>query len=1050
MQMPLNESYSGKTRYEDGLYKKLEFVEEPFAIALQFSADGKRKYFGYNYPNEAEEFIKKNSKKSLHEVTKCGIKGTQRLFLDVDAKYEDFKDATKQQIEQAYNVLLSGADALISHRSQFNDVDRFTLDGTRETKFSKHVVYKNVHINGEHYKCFCSELIANFRFDLEQEGLPTSLVKMIDAGVYGKTHCIRIQNSPKFGTNYRLRLEGANSDEFNKETMVTYTPEYKTGIRYYRCPDGCTGTEEIKKAADLNDTTLRGIEAAIDALKPFGITITKMDKQYPRITVDHSLPCYVCGNKHDSENLMCVIGEHDTKLICRRQPIGSKKRFKVILNHRKAIVDKPAPIDGFANKITNADRIPQISNTIGVDWLTLVLKGVMNSGKTRQLAVYISERLKANPNLICIVPTYRVGLANGLAVSLSAFIPADLKPFECYENLVGGHIDIEEHRLLTIQYESLHRLKLNDNMPDLVIIDEATSFAQQTLSGLNESKNGLNQLMLRNLLENSKQRILTDALIDNPTLDAYKQYLKNKDMFVWVVKPLTPWAAKVKTHKDPTRWRDDLLTDIKNGLKIYIATTVGESWIKPMRNLILANKPDAKILMIYGGLNDNARIISNINDEFVKYDVVIASPCISSGISFDVEDHFDKIYVYVDNSGPNAVDVIQSLRRVRNPKTKEVVICDSSYKYWYPTTFEDVFANEQQKLRFNKNDFIHDGIELIMNGPNYEFANASSPTLLFKLYCMRLRNLNSIDIFGTLLKFLEENGCTITEQIEKFADGTPEATQAKEEKKTFKTDKKKEKQKVYAEIAKARIISADEYDDLSQKLKGGRFKYKTINNEDTENLAIMRKFLNKDYEDHQMKKYQLLRHYGLHNCPSDKQKIFNTAGMVEKYSDDDVLRCYREMSYRELPIEKIEEIDAHGTNNMSDEDKLNYHYLAGRHTIISKIRGFFTAGFVEYETMRKYIEELYKKKIPMFARNDPPTNRNLLQMVNKLIIPYGFRVRSKLKGKDKERRRVLLLDDWAASLFDIKMLSITADETTLTATLHSGQINKPTVLVYLL
>lgn len=1042
------ESNKTQTRYADGLYKKLEYVEELFAIAEQFSADGKRKYFGYNTPFEAEKFIKKNHKKSLHEVTKCGIKGTQRLFLDVDAKYKDFKNVSKEQIEKGYELLIIGANELIKHRSGSTTADKFILDGTRDDKFSKHVVYKNVHIHGEHYKCFCKELIDNFSFDLRMEGLPAELVKMIDAGVYATRHCIRIQNSPKFGTNHYLRLEGSNNNDFNIETLVTYAPEYKIGINYYKCPDGCTGIEEIKSVANLSDSILQGIEAAIAALQPFGITVTKMDKQYPRISVNHSMPCYVCGDKHDSENLMCVIGEHDTKLICRRQPIGSNRRFKVILNHRKSVVDKPEPIDSFATKITESDWIPSISQTILVEWITLIIKGMMGAGKTYQMAKYIAEQLLTNPNYICVVPTYRIGLANSLAVSLSAFLPANVKPFECYENLAGGKINIEEHRLLTIQYESLHRLDFGDSMPDLIIIDEATSFAQQTLSGLNSAKNGLNQLMLRNLLSNSKRRILTDALMDGPTLDAYKQYLKNKEIFTWVVKPVNKWNAKVKTHKDSSRWRQDLITDIKNGKRIYIAATIGENWIKQTRNVILSAKPDAKILMIYGGLDDNARIISNINSEFVKYDVVIASPCISSGISFDVKDHFDKIYVYIDNSGPNAIDVIQSLRRVRNPKTNEVVICDDSYNCWLPTTFDDVKDHEQRKLRFNKNDFIHDGIELVMNGPNYEFANASSPQLLFKLYCIRLINLNSMNIFGTLLKFLKENGCTVTEQIDKFTEGTPEAVQAKEEKKEFKAGKKQEQQKGYKNIAKARIISADEYDDLSQKLKGGRIRYRMVNNDPTEDLLIMRKFLDNDFEDAQMKKYQLLRHYGLHDCDGDKQNIFNKAETVEKYSKDDVLNCYRNIPYRNLPIEKIEEIDSRNTNNMTDDEKLDHHYLAGRHAIIGKIRAFFTNGEIEYGPIMEYITELHKKKIPQFARNMAPTKQNLSQMINKLISPYGFVVRSKQIGKKELRRSVLYIEDYAAELFEIKILPMEADEATRKAILHGGQNTKPSIFDY--
>lgn len=1032
------------TRTEYTPNKHLTDVKEPIAIAKQLFKGGARCYYGFNSFDEVDNFVSRNKKASLHEVTRCGIRGPQRLFLDVDAKYTDFPDITKEQINNAYNVLLQSVFEILyfnivgSKINTLND-DAFFLDGSREDKFSMHVVYKNIYIDGEHYSCICKEIIDNFTRNLEFEQLPSQLIKIIDVCVYGRNHCVRIHTSRKFGTNHRLILKDDPTAAFNTETLVTYKPYLLEGAQYYKCTDGCMGLEQIKHRSDITDEGLIEIEKVLDGLREFGITVAKMDKQYPRLNIDHILPCYVCGGKHDSENLMCVIGENDVKLICRRQPVGSKKRFKTILTFKKS-VDKSKPIDDFADIVSVADRVPNIIDTVGVNWTDLAVKAVMGAGKTRQIAEFIAT----NPNITCVFPTYRRGLAAKLATNISLFLPAGSKPFESYEDITSGDIDITIHRKITIQYESLHRLVLTEGKIDLIVIDEATSFAQHTLSRLNEDKNGLNQMMLRNLLENSIQNVFMDALLDEPTLDAYRQYIKGRRIRVWVVKPKTLWGANIKVHKDATRWRDNLLEDVRNNKKIYISTTNGESWIKQIRNLIIAAKPDIRILMIYSGLTTNKQIIQNINEEFIKYDIVIASPCISSGVSFDVEGHFDKIYTYVDNSGPNAIDVIQSLRRVRSPITKDVVVCDATYKYWLPTTFEDIKRYEQIKLRFNRNDFVHDGIELVMNGPNYEFANDCSPFLLFRFYCMRIHNLNSMDIFGTLTAHLIENGCTITEEVGKFEPNTASAVYAKNEKKAFKEGKKKEKSKYYEDVAKATVPTTDEYEELSGKT---RLVYKCVNNDANENLSIMRKFLNDGNENAQMRKYNLLKYYGLQHS-KDKWKLFNSAENVQKYSDKRVMKFYKEMAYRDLPIEFVEKIDAEGTVNMSGDEKLTYRYLAGKHAIVCKIREIFKDGFVEYPTILEYVKSLHKKKIPQFARFKEPTTKSVMSMVDKLIRPYGLKSDSKQVGKGPTRKRIMLLKDISSDLFELKVLPYNSSNDAINNTLQSGQTNKPVVIVY--
>ena len=39
-------------------------------------------------------------------------------------------------------------------------------------------------------------------------------------------------------------------------------------------------------------------------------------------------------------------------------------------------------------------------------------------------------------------------------------------------------------------------------------------------------------------------------------------------------------------------------------------------------------------------------ILLNVNKEWIKYDIVIYTPSVCMGVSFDISNHFNKIFAY--------------------------------------------------------------------------------------------------------------------------------------------------------------------------------------------------------------------------------------------------------------------------------------------------------------------------------------------------------------------------------------------------------------------
>jgi len=284
---------------DDGFYYRLADCPDPIRISKQINESGARRYKGFNTFYDASSFVRMNSHLSLHETTRCGEGGIQRVFMDVDAKEKDFGHIPPHQLNKACAMLIASAYEVL-HRSGVNAPDHIELVSHRQDKFSKHVVFPDAYIDANHYKCFYKELSQTFAFDLDGEEMPPELVKIIDEGVYDTRHNLRLHTSFKFGSNVRLEKRDHRTGEVEKDgifdpnTMVTYIPnERDRAPLIYKCPDGCKGQTKKEYAVDATDDHMKIAEQILSQMKDEGITIARMEKPFIRLNVDHSKPCPV-------------------------------------------------------------------------------------------------------------------------------------------------------------------------------------------------------------------------------------------------------------------------------------------------------------------------------------------------------------------------------------------------------------------------------------------------------------------------------------------------------------------------------------------------------------------------------------------------------------------------------------------------------------------------------------------------------------------------------------------------------------------------------------
>lgn len=116
--------------------------------------------------------------------------------------------------------------------------------------------------------------------------------------------------------------------------------------------------------------------------------------------------------------------------------------------------------------------------------------------------------------------------------------------------------------------------------------------------------------------------------------------------------------------------------DIKSGRKIAI-TTSSKQYAQRVKGVISKLAPDARVILVDSDSN-TPEVISLMDDtgRLVNYDVLIYTPAIGSGVSFDIKGHIDRVYgVFTNNKRTGGTqDAMQAMARVRHPKDKQWIL----------------------------------------------------------------------------------------------------------------------------------------------------------------------------------------------------------------------------------------------------------------------------------------------------------------------------------------------------------------------------------------
>ena len=217
---------------------------------------------------------------------------------------------------------------------------------------------------------------------------------------------------------------------------------------------------------------------------------------------------------------------------------------------------------------------------------------------------------------------------------------------------------------------------MGDEMPkyDLIIIDEVESILNQfnsreTFKGnQRDTYNYLDAVLKNSILSGGK--IIT---LDGDTSDRTYNYIETYGKPLNIVNTVNFNTKKIKIVDDRNFFNDALFGALLQGKKI-IMPVMSEKEAVFYETEIKERYPELKIMKYTGKTGDDDKAeLKDITKLWASLDVIIYTPTIEAGVSFDVE-RFDAIFGIIADNVASQRSYFQMMARVRKIKDDNIYL----------------------------------------------------------------------------------------------------------------------------------------------------------------------------------------------------------------------------------------------------------------------------------------------------------------------------------------------------------------------------------------
>lgn len=597
---------------------------------------------------------------------------------------------------------------------------------------------------------------------------------------------------------------------------------------------------------------------------------------------------------------------------------------------------------------------PEIFNNWVSEYKILCIKSAYGTGKTYAFK-QVLEKHKFKKVLFI---TYR----QSLAISLTN----DLKEKFGFKSYLDKDTNIMTEDKLIIQLDSLKKFTYKLDTPPTLLCDDV--YIKYDLIVLDEIEGLLNHLsfnkinqtqiynILVNLINNSKKVLCLDGDLSDRSMDFISNITKSYVLYNNVYKPVKKYFSFTHNLDKFNKAIDD---DLKAGRKIVICsmTKTDTERLNIEYNINIEEiykkyKNEYKIC-IHNSIEKNKEIMADVNSEWLKYDMILYSPTIESGVDFNISNYFDKCYGIINNNSTTYRAFNQMLNRVRHYKNNEVLcLLPTNLQY---TTDDILYRYEEIKATKYNNIMGDNGLTNILIHNDTERINSTN-------YFMTAF-IKSLDDKGHSYKYLFDKP---TEKM--YNDINDREIQIEC-------------------ICRSKNLNVNEYEELCNRRE--------------RNDEITRK-----------ENYEVMKYFYSSVFKTDIKNI-TEEWLDERYNKVSMISKYNKINMRQ-EMRHIKEGDY---NNLFELKKINevskiiniIGYAVNDNNIIENIEG---RNFEEAET--QLIKVFNNKEFKtLFNKNRDMKNNNICLVVNDLLDEYGYkldkkRIRKMTNGKSVDSYEYIL------------------------------------------
>jgi hypothetical protein len=647
--------------------------------------------------------------------------------------------------------------------------------------------------------------------------------------------------------------------------------------------------------------------------------------------------CTICNRTHDHDNtvMICVSEQNGSTVYteyCRKNNSTERRILDTVNNDIAEELQQVQPLlqdQQYVNSVEQYDE-PRM-RPYPREPRTLFVHAPMKIGKTKELRHYVNDILDGDAHALFV--SFRRAFTNAIATQFD--------DFTSYMTIQG---ELCCNRMI-VQVESLNRIVPERwGAPALLVLDEIESIIEQLNSGLSANQM-MNFAVFQWLLRMSERVIILDAHISERTYaivarirgteGSYLVHNINQNASDWnyYFTSFVPlWLCTI----------DECLS--QNKRIVICANNANEGHI--LRKMLETKlRGSARTVQMYCA-ETNARLkadsFADVNASWSKCDVLIYTPTITAGVSFEVA-HFDYIFGYFTDESCCAQTCIQMMGRIRGISQKRAFICIKASRSVFPETRDDLIL----ALRLRKDMIIDTRSPFVI-----EFDDHGLPTIPDTDYaelCIQnliVRNRSRNNITRELIRLIQPTGAKC-EQLSKAIFATLFARELSVNAISDMNIMHQDTACDCIESNALRIVNA--HDIVGEEYM--KFQERSLITLDTTDTA--------EYDETiaSMRKYELRELYQMHNCDITATfvKTFGPRYIMNAFSN---VRLLYAVSKREGNVERaliaMRAVERAGMNS----EELNFPYSYSAHRVVNlcvRIIGF-TDVFDRNVVLRRDVE----------------------------------------------------------------------------------------------